>query len=150
MKRSLVIFAFVVGALFATASQASSPTVATGQFDVSITLRSVCQISTVPTPAFSYTSFQATPATFSSSFNIRCTNLLPITGIQLDSTSVTDAATNLAYTLAIAQPPGKGTGSDQSVTISGSAPAGQAGSCGTDSCSNEGSANKRRTLTIIY
>lgn len=123
---------------------------ATGTFDVTINLTSACEIASAPTAAFTYTSFQATAATFSSSFNVRCTNTLPITSITLDSTSVTDAATNLAYTLALGAAPAAGTGANQNVTITGSMAANQAGTCATATCTNGSSGNKQRTLTITY
>jgi len=148
MKGLRNIIAVGLISLFAMAT--ANATVATGTFNVSVNLTSVCQISTVPTAAFTYTSFQATAATFASSFNILCTNTLPISSITLDSTSVTDADTNLAYTLSLGTLPTAGTGVAQSVAITGSMAAGQAGTCATATCSNASSANKQRTLTITY
>jgi hypothetical protein len=148
MKRLGNLIAFGLTSLFAMAT--AHATVATGTFNVGINLTSVCQISTAPTAAFSYTSFQSTAATFSSSFNVLCTNTLPISSITLDSTSVTDSATNLAYTLSLGAIPTAGTGVAQSVPITGSMPAGQAGTCATATCSNTSSTNKQRTLTITY
>jgi spore coat protein U-like protein len=147
MKQSLAVITLGLMGLITAPAQAAT---ATGTFNVSVSLTSVCQISTVPTAAFTYTSFQEQPSTFSSSFNIRCTNSLPITGISLDSSTVTDSATNLAYTLALGTVPSTGTGADQSVAITGSMAAGQAGTCATASCSNTNSTNKQRTLTITY
>ncbi len=135
---------------FAAVGMSAQAATATGNFDVTINLTSACEIASSPTAAFTYTSFQATAATFSSSFNVRCTNTLPITSIALDSTSVTDAATNLAYTLALSGAPTVGTGANQSVTITGSMAANQAGTCATATCTNSASANKQRTLTITY
>lgn len=146
MKKLALVVALGLAAVGMSAQAAT----ATGQFDVTINLTSACEIASSPTAAFTYTSFQATAATFSSSFNVRCTNTLPITSITLDSTSVTDAATNLAYTLALGAAPAAGTGANQSVTINGSMAANQAGTCATATCTNGSSANKQRTLTITY
>lgn len=123
---------------------------ATNNFDVTINLTSACTIATTPTASFTYTSFQATPATFSSSFNILCTNTLPITSITLDSTSVTDNATNLAYTLTLGSVPTAGTGVAQSIGITGSMAANQSGTCAAATCTNASATNKQRTLTITY
>ncbi|MBX3589204.1 MAG: spore coat protein U domain-containing protein [Ramlibacter sp.] len=146
MKKLALVAALGLAAIGMSAQAAT----ATGNFDVTINLTSACEIASSPTAAFSYTSFQSTAATFSSSFNIRCTNTLPITSITLDSTSVTDAATNLAYTLALSGVPASGTGASQSVSITGSMAANQAGTCATATCTNAASANKQRTLTITY
>jgi hypothetical protein len=122
----------------------------TGNFDVTIALTSKCEVASAPTAAFAYTSFQTTAATFASSFNIRCTNTLPITSVALDSTSVTDTQTNLAYTLTMGAAPAAGNGTNQSISLGGSMAAGQAGTCNTASCTNGTSANRQRTVTITY
>ncbi len=146
MKKLALVAALGLAAIGLSAQAAT----ATGTFDVTINLTSACEITSSPTAAFTYTSFQATAATFSSSFNIRCTNTLPITSITLDSTSVTDAATNLAYTLALGAAPAAGTGASQTVNITGSMAANQSGTCATATCTNGSSGNKQRTLTITY
>ncbi|MBX7229220.1 MAG: hypothetical protein K1X48_06415 [Burkholderiaceae bacterium] len=128
----------------------ANATTATSNFDVTINLTSACQITTTPTAAFTYTSFQSSAATFSSSFNILCTNTLPISSIALDSTSVTDDATNLAYTLTLGSVPTAGTGVAQSIGITGSMAANQSGTCASASCTNASATNKQRTLTITY
>lgn len=146
MKKLALIAALGLSSL-ALSSHAAT---ATGTFDVTINLTSACQITSAPTAAFTYTSFQPGPATFSSSFNVKCTNTLPITSVTLDSLSVTDDATNLAYTLALGTVPGAGTGVDQSIAITGSMAASQAGTCATATCTNGAATNKQRTLTITY
>ena len=147
MKKLLLVTALLgIGAMSLPAHAAT----ATGNFDVTINLTSACQVASSPTAHFEYTSFQTSASTFSSSFDIRCTNGLPITGIALDSTSVTDAATNLAYTLLLGTLPTQGTGANQSVPLTGSMPANQAGTCGGATCENTSSNNKQRTLTITY
>ncbi|MCW5651681.1 MAG: hypothetical protein KIS62_18190 [Ramlibacter sp.] len=146
MKKLVLVAALGLAAVGMSAQAAT----ATGNFDVTINLTSACEIQTSPTAAFTYTSFQSTAATFSSSFNVRCTNTLPITSITLDSTSVTDDATNLAYTLALSGVPAAGTGAAQSVSITGSMAANQSGTCATATCTNAAATNKQRTLTITY
>ena len=146
MKKLALIAALGLSSL-ALSSHAAT---ATGTFDVTINLTSACQITSAPTAAFTYTSFQAAAATFASSFNVKCTNTLPITSVTLDSLSVTDNATNLAYTLALGTVPGTGTGVDQSIAITGSMAASQAGTCATATCTNGAATNKQRTLTITY
>lgn len=145
MKKLALIAALGLSSL-ALSSHAAT---ATGTFDVTINLTSACQITSAPTAAFTYTSFQAAAATFASSFNVKCTNTLPYT-IALDSTSVTDAATALAYTLALGSTTGTGSGVDQTIAVTGSMAAAQAGTCATSTCTNAASANKQRTLTITY
>ncbi len=146
MKKLILVTALGLSAL----SLSSQAATATGNFDVTINLTSKCEVASAPTAAFTYTSFQTTAATFSSSFNIRCTNTLPITSVALDSSSVTDNATNLAYTLTMGAAPAAGTGANQSITLSGSMAAGQAGTCATATCTNASATNKQRTITITY
>jgi hypothetical protein len=134
----------------AVASMPAAAATATGTFNVAITLTSKCEVASAPTAAFAYTSFQTTAATFASSFNIRCTNTLPITSITLDNASVTDVQTNLAYTLTMGAAPASGTGANQSISLSGSMAAGQAGTCNAASCTNATSSNRQRTVTITY
>lgn len=146
-KQKLVLVLALTLACFGMSAQAAT---ATNNFDVTINLTSACKIATTPTAAFTYTSFQATPATFSSSFNILCTNTLPITSVALDSTSVTDNATNLDYTLTLGTVPTAGTGVAQSIGITGSMAANQSGTCASATCTNASATNKQRTLTITY
>ena len=147
MKKLLTIAALASAALIANTAHA---TAATGSVSLGVNLTSVCKVSSVPAPAFTYASFQATAATFSSTFQIMCTNTLPISSIALDQTSVTDSSTNLAYTLSLASVPTAGTGVAQTVTLNGSMPADQAGTCATATCVNTSSTNKSRTVTITY
>lgn len=146
MKKLALIAALGLSSL----ALSSHATTATGTFDVTINLTSACQIVSTPTAAFTYLALQSTDATFASSFNVKCTNTLPIASITLDSLSVTDAATNLAYTLALSGVPTAGNGGNQSVSITGTMIAGQAGTCATATCTNASSGNKQRTLTITY
>ena len=156
MKRYLVpLFAL----LLAAAMPARAVT-ATNTFNVSITLNSACQVVTAPVIAFTYTSFQTTAATTSSSFNVQCTNTKSITSILLDNGSgglatglgqlYTDSATGLQYTLTLSNVPTAGTGTTQTVSIAGSMGSGQAGTCNAASCTNAASTNATRTITISY
>lgn len=152
--------ALMTALAIAAASMPAQATVATNNFNVTINLTSKCEVVSVPTAAFTYTSFQTTNATFSSSFNIRCTNTLPISSIRLDdgaggvasglAQTYTDQATGLAYTLTLSTVPTAGNGSNQSVSLDGSMGLGQAGTCATATCANTASTNKQRTITITY
>ena len=146
---ALTLTSVLAGALLATAPAAHAASV-TGQFDVTINLTAACEIASLPTAAFTYAGGQSTASTFTSTFNIRCTNGLAISSITLDQTSITDTATNLAYTLALSNVPTAGTGVAQTITLTGNMAAGQGGTCGTSTCTNTASTNKQRTLTITY
>lgn len=147
MKKISLLLAALLAGLVSVSAQAA---VATNTFNVAINLTSACQIKTVPAISFSYASFQVAAATAASSFDILCTNTLPISSITLDLTSVTDADTGLAYTLALGTVPFFGTGVAQTISITGSMPANQAGTCTAATCTNAASTNKTRTLTINY
>lgn len=156
MKRKLLL---VLSGLLALAGSAGAVT-ATNNFNVSITLNSACEVVTVPTIAFTYTSFQTGPATSNSSFNVRCTNTKSITSIRLDdgsggvaaglSQSYTDNATGLTYSLTLSGVPATGNGAAQTVNISGSMAGGQSGQCSAATCTNASSTNATRTITITY
>ena len=147
MKKPIVLISLAATALLTNNVMAAT---AINTFSVGVTLTSVCRIVTVPTAAFTYSSFQVVASTISSSFTVQCTNTLPISNIALDATATTDQATNLAYTLALGTLPTVGTGIAQTVTITGSMAANQAGTCATATCTNAASTNKTRTLTITY
>ena len=156
MKRNLLLLLAALAALVGPAGAVT----ATNTFNVSITLNSACQVVTVPTIAFTYTSFQTSAATTASSFNVQCTNTKSITSILLDngsgglaagaSQSYTDNATGLAYSLTLSGVPTTGTGAAQTVNISGSMAAGQSGQCNAATCTNASSTNATRTITITY
>lgn len=120
-------------------------------FIVSIITPANCTLSTAPGPvAFSYTAFQGSASTASTTFGATCTNALPYT-MALDATS--GVVSGLNYSLAIRDfadtvnvVGGSGTGSAQSYRIKGTLPAGQAGTCSSGSCVG----SDPRTLTITY
>lgn len=144
------ILAFIVTAVMGLGSLSAQAGTATGTFIVNINLTSSCAVDTVPTAAtFNYTSMQVAAATFATSFNLQCTNTLPIVSVALDSLAVTDAATNLAYTLALGATPASN-GAANPVTVNGSMAGGQAGTCITATCTNAASANKTRTVTVTF
>lgn len=123
----------------------------TGTFPVNINLTSACAVNTGATTAtFNYTSMQIAAATFATTFTIQCTNTLPITSVTLDLNAVTDAKVNLAYTLAVAGVPATANGLAQTINLTGNMPANQAGTCAGASCTNAGSANMTRTITVAY
>jgi spore coat protein U-like protein len=158
MKHRIVLALAAAGA-FMLGGPARAAT-AQNNFNVSITLNSACQVVTVPTIAFTYTSFQPGNATSNSSFTIQCTNTKAISSVLLDdgagglaaglSQGYVDQATGLAYTLTLSGVPAAGTGATQTINIAGTMASGQSGSCNAASCTNAASTNKTRTITITY
>ncbi|MCZ8255132.1 MAG: spore coat protein U domain-containing protein [Polaromonas sp.] len=151
MNKLLLIAALGFAAMATVPAQAATQT---GNFDVNITLTSACIYTKTSDVVFNYTSFQTAAAaqTTAGAFTVKCTNTLPYT-LALDSAgSYTDAATNLAYTLTLSSSSATGNGSAQSYTVNGSIAGNQGGTCATAGgvCTNTGSANKQRTLTISY
>jgi spore coat protein U-like protein len=123
---------------------AGGGTLVTGSFNVSIYTPAVCNITQAPgTVAFTYAAFRATAATASTTFGVTCTNLLPYS-IALDATS--GVVAGLQYLLSLSGSSNTGTGIQQSYTVNGTMPAGQAGTCATGTCSG----TDTRTLTITY
>lgn len=159
MQRTLsrILVGLLASAGLIGASVNAQAATATGNFNVTISLTSKCEINSTEAStgavisdlALAYSSFQTSAATGSTSFNVRCTNNLPYT-LALDLTSVTDQALNLDYTLALDSSSGTGNGSNQLFTVNASMAAGQVGNCATASCTNAASTNKQRTLTITY
>jgi len=155
MKKLLVTVLSLLGLTFAMPGHAAGT--ASGTFNVGLTLTSKCEINStnaatgavITDLAMTYTSFQTTAATGTTTFNVRCTNSLPFT-LALDSTTVTDNALNLAYTLSLSGASGTGSGVDQAFTVTGNIASGQAGTCATASCTNGTATNKQRTLTVTY
>jgi Spore Coat Protein U domain len=147
MKKLLLIA--LLGFVGAGTGVATAGT-AVGNFNVNITLTSVCQLTGPADLDFAYTSFQpGASAGSGGAFSVQCTNLLPYT-IALDQTAVIDNAVNLAYTLGLSAAGGTGTGVAQAYSVTGSMAASQAGNCATGSCTNAAATNKTRTLTITY
>ena len=141
-KRIALAAAFA--ALFAGIPAAQAAT-ATGNFNVTVNLTSVCTIASGPADvAFTYTSFQAGAATATGGgFSVQCTNTLPYT-MSLDATSGTVIGLN--YTLALSAASGTGNGASQAYSITGSMASGQGGTCALGSCSG----SQGRVLTVTY
>ncbi len=112
-------------------------------FAVSIFTPSVCNITSAPgNIVFAYTAFGGAQAV-STTFGATCTSLLPYT-MALDATS--GVVSGLQYLLALSAASSTGSGFEQTHSINGTMPAGQAGTCATGSCS----ATNIHTLTITY
>lgn len=146
MKKLSLLAAALLAGLVSVSAQA-----VTANFDVTITLTSACEITTVPSVDFAYTSFQTGISTANSvAGNVRCTNALPYS-VALDALTTTDNATNLTYTLALGAIAGTGAGVlPQPIVVTGTMAPGQAGTCATATCTNAAATNKTRTLTITY
>lgn len=118
--------------------------VAIGPFTYTIGARNQCVLNTYPSDmVFNYNSFQATPQVVSQVFRLACNNNLPW------SVAIAPAGGTLLglnYTLAHTPASGTGNGNAQAITITGTMPAGQQGTCGTAQCS----ASQTHTLTITY
>jgi hypothetical protein len=147
MKKLLIASALGLTTLLGGVAHAGTTS---GTFNVNITLTTACTLSTIGDINFTYTSFQGTAATGTGGgFNVTCTNGVPYT-FALDSTSVTDDAVDLTYTLSLPTP-SAGTGASQSYTIGGSIAAGQSGTCTSlGSCTNAAATNRTRTLTVTF
>jgi spore coat protein U-like protein len=112
---------------------------------VKVTLTSACTLTTAPTDViFTYTSFQGTAATASTTYGVQCTNTLPYT-MALDTTA-TNTVAGLTYALALSAASGTGNGAAQSYTINGTMASGQGGTCALGSCTG----TEARVLTITY
>ena len=120
-------------------------TMDTTAFGITVRTNNTCQLSVPPGNVnFTYSSFQGSAATASTTYGVRCTTSLPYT-MALDATSGTLLGLN--YTLGISpSTSGTGTGATQTYTINGSIAAGQSGICATASCN----ASQTRTLTLSW
>lgn len=114
-------------------------------FGVSVLTTNTCQVSVPPgTVSFTYTSFQALPATASTTYGVRCTTALPYT-MGFDASA--GALLGLTYSLSIApSSAGTGTGATQTYTINGTIPANQFGTCAPGVCN----ASDTRTLILSW
>lgn len=121
----------------------TSPTTAT--LSVALSVTGQCRLSAPPGAVqFSYTSFQTTAATATSGFAVTCTNGTPYT-LALDAT--TGTLLGLNYQLALSATGTRlGNGTAQAMSISGTMPAGQSGTCAAATCS----ASQVRALTVSF
>jgi len=121
-------------------------TLNTTSFGVSILNQAACEITSPPGNInLTYTSFQGTAASATTTFAVRCTNGHAYT-MALDATSSTLIGLN--YTLALSQTSANGNGASQTFTITGGITAGQSGTCSSSATSCTGT--ETRTLTITY
>lgn len=117
---------------------------ASSSLNYSVGVGSQCVFNTFPGPLnFNYTSFSSSAQTSSQTFNIACSNNLPWT---VSVAPASNTLLGLTYNLNLSPPSGTGTGLNQLITITGTIPANQAGSCGTAVCS----ASFVHTVTISY
>lgn len=118
--------------------------VATGTFGVNISTPWQCSISTTP-GILDFGAYLAFGPALSASttFGVTCTNSLPYT-VAVSPTS--GVVTGLNYSVAPALTTNTGTGVQQILTINGSMPAGQAGTCAGASCSG----SNVHTVTLTY
>lgn len=130
-----------------TLSYGPNPQSSTGSvsFPVAIATPATCALTNPPgTLNFgTYTAFGTSAATGSTSFGVTCTTYLPYT-ISVSPTNGSIASVN--YTLSLSAATSTGTGALQTFAVNGTMPAGQAGVCGTASCSGQNT----HTLTITY
>lgn len=156
-----VLLALLTGLLVVVHGGAAATDATPQSFTVTVNLTPACALGTVTGIAFNYTGAQAGSATGSGGgFSLLCTTNLPYS-FSLDndggnaagsatSRTYTDAATLLSYTLG-APAAGTGTGLSQSLSLTATMAANQAGSCPTASpCDNTASTNRSRTLTVSY
>jgi spore coat protein U-like protein len=141
-KRLATATAIAFASLFAVpAAHAAS---ATGNFNVTVNLTSKCEVVSAANVDFTYTSFQAGPASATGGgMSIRCTNTLPYT-VALDASTGTVAGLN--YSLSLSANSGTGNGAAQGYTVSGTMAAGQGGTCASSTCAG----TDARVLTVTY
>lgn len=117
---------------------------ASSPLNYSVSVGSQCLFGTIPSSlSFDYTSFSVTNQTASGNFNVLCSNTLPWT---VSVTPANDTLLGLNYNLSLSPTSGTGTGLNQLITLTGTVPAGQSGSCNTAVCT----ASKVHTVTISY
>lgn len=136
----------VAAGLLTTQLGTAAAATATANFNVTATLTSLCTVSTPSAVAFTYTSFQAGPATATGgAFSVTCTGNLPYS---LAVSAASGTVIGLAYTLSVPSGTQTGSGLAQNYSISGSMVAGQAGTCATSATTCSGS--NTHTLTVTY
>ena len=115
-----------------------------GTISVKIITSATCTISAIPAITLAYGSaFSLTPATASTNAPVTCSNQLPY---KLAVSPTSGVSAGIYYTLSLPSS-ATGTGAVQNITITATAPAGQAGTCSTSSCTG---AAQPHTLTVTY
>ncbi|HEY1230416.1 MAG TPA: spore coat protein U domain-containing protein [Ramlibacter sp.] len=114
-------------------------------FPVSIATPATCALTQPPgTLNFGiYPSLSPVAVNGSAQFGVTCTSYLPYT---MAISPGTGTLVGLNYTLSLATPSSTGTGALQNFTVDGTIAAGQAGVCGTATCTGQNT----HTLTITY
>lgn len=116
----------------------------TGTFAAYASIRDNCYFSTPPaTLAINYTAFSATARTGTSNFQLSCTYNTPYT---MSLATTTGTLVGLNYSLALSAASGTGTSAPQTYTVTGTIPAGQAGTCAGATCT----ASQAHTLNIGF
>ena len=115
----------------------------TNTFPVSIITPATCTIATIPNITLAYTAFNGIAATATTSAPVTCSNNLPYT-MAVSPTSGVSAGINYSLSLPAT---GTGNGFSQSIIITATAPAGQAGTCATGTCTGNA---QPHTLTVTY
>lgn len=110
---------------------------------VTIVTPTACAITSSPGDInLSYTAFQAAAASGTTTFGITCGATVPYS---MDVNPASGALVGVNYALSLSAS-ATGTGTQQTHTITGTAPANQAGTCATGTCS----ATQVTTLTITF
>lgn len=135
---------------------ANGPLVSTASITPTASIVSACFVGVLGSGAFAapgtvnpstltlnYTSFSPTPISSSMGFTIDCTLGTPYT---LSLSPASGTLLGLPYTLSLSSSSGSGTGYAQNVTVTGTIPAGQSGTCALPSCT----ATQATTVTITY
>lgn len=113
-------------------------------FSANASIQHSCYFSTNPsTLNLNYTSFTGTAVTGASSFALSCTFNSPYT---LAIAPTTGTALGVNYSLALSAALGTGTAAPQNFTVTGTAAAGQAGTCAIGTCS----ATNPHTITVTF
>ena len=116
----------------------------TAVFSANASIQHSCYFSTNPsTLNLNYTSFTGTAVTGASSFALSCTFNSPYT---LAIAPTTGTALGINYSLALSAALGTGTAAPQNFTVTGTAAAGQAGTCAIGVCS----ASNPHTVTVTF
>ena len=113
-------------------------------FPVTIITPATCSIAAIPNITLAYgNAFSSTAVTATTSAPVTCSNNLPYT-LAVSPTSGVSAGINYSLTLPAS---GTGTGVSQGIIITATAPAGQAGTCATGTCTGVA---QTHTLTVTY
>ena len=135
---------------------ATGAVIATSTITPTVSIQSACFVGTLgagnfaapgtvapSTLTLNYTSFSSVVVSSSMAFTMDCTQGTPYT---LSLSPASGTLLGLPYNLSLSSSSGTGSGFAQSVTVTGTIPAGQSGNCALASCS----ATQATTVTITY